>query len=116
MGYGWRPPKGVRDFEAKSRPSKASASWQWWNYCCSQVPEGKSVLRINMDETSVCLWQGHRRGTVFVDRKRRRGERVVQRVPRGKRRCCLTHVALICDRSDLQPLVPQVVIGNLKTF
>ena len=69
-----------------------------------------------MDETSASVWQSHRRGTVFVDKKRRRGERVVQRVPRGKRRCCLTHVALICDRSDLQPLMPQVVIGNEKTF
>jgi hypothetical protein len=39
-----------------------------------------------------------------------------QRVSRGMRRCCLTHVGLICDRPDLQPLLPQVVIGNMHTF
>ena len=40
----------------------------------------------------------------------------VQRAPCAKRRCCLTHVGLICDRPDLQPLLPQVIIGNERTF
>ena len=40
----------------------------------------------------------------------------MQRVPAGKQRCCLTHVAFICDRSDLQQLLPQVIIGNERTF
>ena len=37
-------------------------------------------------------------------------------VSRGKRRCYLTHVAFICDRADIQPLLPQVIIGNEATF
>ena len=35
---------------------------------------------------------------------------------RAKRRACLTHVAFIRDRPDIQPLLPQVLIGNETTF
>lgn len=66
-----------------------------------------------MDETSLCLHQHEGSGTLFIDKKR---PRPVQRVTRAKRRCCLTHVAFICDRPDVQPLLPQVVIGNERTF
>jgi hypothetical protein len=47
--------------------------------------------------------------------KRRRQE-LIESVPAGKRRCYLTHVGLICDRTDLQPLLPQVLIGNEATL
>ena len=90
--------------------------WQWWNYLCGRIPADKVALRINMDETSVCLFQGAGKGVVFVDKKRRRDNEPVQAVPSAKRRCCVTHVAFICDRSDLQPLLPQVVIANEHTF
>ena len=69
-----------------------------------------------MDETSVCLFQGAGKGVIFVDKKRRRDSEPAQAVPSAKRRCCLTHVAFICDRTDLQPLLPQVVIANERTF
>ena len=89
--------------------------WQWWNYCESKVPDGKAVLRINLDETSICLFQGDVTGTVFVPRKRQHAD-VVQNVPRSRRRRCLTHVALICDRPDIQVDLPQFIIGNEATF
>lgn len=93
---------------------QALAVWQWWRYCGDQLPAGKAFLRINLDETSVCLFQGGGKGTVFV--KKSEGKKPKQKVSRGKRRCCLTHVGLICDRSELQPVLPQVVIGNEATF
>ena len=49
------------------------AAWQWWNFCESQAPMGKEILRINMDETSACLWQGDGKGTVFANKGRHRG-------------------------------------------
>jgi hypothetical protein len=79
------------------------------------VPEGKAILKINLDETSVCLFQGDQKGNVLVSRKRARDD-TFQKVGRNKRRCCLTHVGLICDRPDLQPIMPQFVIGNKATF
>ena len=91
--------------------------WQWFNFAASQVPPLKEPLRINLDETSVCLYQGDAKGTVMCSRKRQRGGGgPVQRVGRHKRRTCLTHIALICDRPAVQVLLPQVLIGNCSTF
>ena len=80
-----------------------------------QVPPGTIAWRLNLDETSICLFQGDAKGHVFANKKRY-PDGFVQRAPRAKRRCCLTHVGLICDRPDLQPLLPQVIIGNERTF
>ena len=80
-----------------------------------QVPPGTIALRLNLDETSVCLFQGDAKGNVFAN-KRQHPDGYAQRAPRSKRRSCLTHVGIICDRPDLQPLLPQVIIGNERTF
>ena len=40
----------------------------------------------------------------------------MQRVPRGRTRSCLTHVAFICDNPDVQRVLPQIIIGNEATF
>ena len=91
--------------------------WQWFNACARRVPEGKSLLRINMDETSVCLFQGGGKGNIIFKKRRDRAEaEPVERASRAKRRCCLTHVAFICDRPDIQPLLPQVLVGNEATI
>ena len=91
--------------------------WQWYNCCASRVPDGKSILRINMDETSVCSFQGGGKGTVvFKKRRDPPADEPVERASRAKRRCCLTHVAFICDRPDIQPVLPQVLIANETTL
>ena len=107
---------------------QACAAWQWYNYAESQVPSGKLPLRINLDETSICLFQGDVKGTVFVSRKRKRRffedvpeqpDRIpepVQRVGRKQRRTCLTHVGIVCDNPAVQPRLPQIIIGNCATF
>lgn len=87
--------------------------WQWHNYSCDQIPEGKLPLRINLDETSICLYQGQGRGAVFIDKERGPPS---QKVPRGRRRCCMTHVTLVCDRPDVQAVMPHFLIGNKATF
>ena len=69
------------------------------------------MVRINLDETAVGLYQGGGKGNVFVSDRRPKAQ-PVQRVARSKRRCHLTHVGLICDDSAVQPSLPQVVIGN----
>ena len=103
--------------------SQSAAVWQWWSFLKGQVPAGKTILRVNVDETSVCLFQGTAKGTVMAT-KRKYNETMAsdcprepaQKVSRSTRRTCLTHVAFVCDRSDIQPLLPQVVIGNEHTF
>ena len=96
--------------------TKTIACWQWFNYLESRATEeGKTVLRINLDETSVCVHQGGRNGNVFVN-KRSRGPELVESVSASARRKYMTYVAVICDRSDLQPLLPQYLIGNEATL
>ena len=106
-GFGWITRSSVRFV------SEAIAAWQWWNSCLADVCTGKRVLRINMDETAVCLFQGHGRGNLFLSNTDRAA---VQNVPRGKQRMFLTHVAFICDDSVIQKVLPQVVIGNERAI
>jgi len=69
-----------------------------------------------MDETSVCMFQGGAKGTVLRSKRHRGADEPVERASLAKKRTCLTHCGMICDRSDLQPLLPQVIIGNCATF
>ena len=57
------------------------------------------------------MYQGGGRGNVFVSKKRR----LAHAAPRAVRRRCFTHVAMICDVTEVQPRLPQVLIGNQKT-
>ena len=91
---------------------KAKAVWKWYNYVSGAVPPNKQVLRLNLDETSVCLFQGNGKGNIFVTKKRK----LIQHASRRQRRRCLTHVAVICDQSEIQPLLPQIIIGNRSTL
>lgn len=74
-------------------------------------------MRINLDETSLCLFQGSGKGTVRIrKRKQNPSNAPLQKVSRNIKRSCLTHIALVCDRTDLQPRLPQIIIGNEATF
>lgn len=66
-------------------------------------------MRINIDETSICLFQGKGSGTVFVRKS-------VQRATLNKRRKYLSHVACACDQPHLQRLLPQFLVGNERVL
>ena len=83
--------------------------WRWANFCFSQIPPGVRPLRINFDETAVCLFQGGGPGNLFLSKT---DPCAAQHATQAQRRTYLTHVALACDDPEIQPLLPQVVIGN----
>lgn len=89
---------------------QARAVWQWWNCVSAHVAPGRTALRINLDETSVCLHQGRKKGVVFLKRMPR------VNVPLSRRRTYMTYVALACDLPAAQRVLPQVIIGNLHTL
>ena len=93
--------------------SQAFAAWRWWNHY-EVLGQRKTMLRVNMDESPICLHQGKGEGTIVLDRKRHR-EEAVQRVSRKTRRRHMTLVAFICDREDIQLVLPQVLILNEAT-
>jgi hypothetical protein len=69
-------------------------------------------LRLNLDETAVCLFQGGGRGNIFVEK----GTRACQNVSRDKTRKNITHIAFICDDPAIQRVLPQVLVANEHTF
>ena len=87
---------------------KASSVWQLFNYAEWLAEcKGRVLLRINLDESALCLYPGVGKGAVFLSRKRLREDRGhKQHVPFPKRRCYVSYVAVICDRTDVQPSLP----------
>ena len=92
--------------------AKANAVWRWWNYLESITT--LPLLRVNMDETAICLNQGGGLGNVFA--RKRPLQELVDPIPAAKRRSYMSHVAFICDRAELQQYMPQVFVGNFATF
>ena len=78
----------------------------------AKIPAGRTPLRINLDETDICLYQGARMGNIFAPS----GSLAVQNVSLGMRRTYMTHVAIICDAPHIQPLLPQILICNERTI
>ena len=49
---------------------KATAAWQLFNYAEGEATaRGRNLLRVNLDETMVCLYPGRGRGAVFVPKE-----------------------------------------------
>ena len=79
--------------------------------------KGRTLFRMNLDETAICLYPGIARGAVFVSKKRAREDRaLMQHVPFAKRRCYVSYVSIVCDRADIQPLLPQFLVANERTL
>ena len=95
--------------------SQALAAWQLFNRFEQWNAAGKKLLVVNLDETCIRCFESHGKGNVFG----RRGESsppVVQRLAKKLRKKCLTYIAMICNDREIQPLLPQYVIGNESTF
>lgn len=94
------------------RHPEAFAVWRWWNYCAMRVPADRVILRVNLDETAVCLYQGGAKGNIFIGKR----EQLPERASLSQRRTYMTHVAIICDVPEVQPLLPQYIICNESTL
>ena len=73
---------------------------------------GRSILRINSNETSIRLYQGAHVGNNFD----LNGAPAVQNASLAIRRLCATLAAIICDAPHIQPLLPQFLICNKRLF
>ena len=96
----------------KSKP-QALAVWKWYNFAEQQCPEEKRILRVNVDETSICHWMFSACGNVIKQTNTKCGS--VQpraKVPHSCTRRYFTYVAFICDDADFQACMPQVAIAN----
>ena len=84
-------------------------SWRWHAYLREQlVQNGLVPVRLNLDETSIVLNHDEEKGVVSKNSK---GKLIFVK-KKSKKRGSLTHVAVVCDDTSLQPLLPQLIIGN----
>ena len=69
---------------------------------------GEQILRVNLDETSLKLNYDGIKGVVMADCLKE----VVLVPAKSAQRGALSHVMMVCDDSGVQPLLPQVILGN----
>ena len=93
---------------------QATAVWQWANFLHAHIPPHERAVVVNMDETSIRLYQKPGHGyMVKVARKQKRSAKgLTNNVTKGQLLGTFTHVAMICDDADLQPHLPQFLFIN----
>ena len=69
-----------------------------------------------MDETCIRCYETPDRGNVFNSSQGARNACLLQRQAAKKRKVCMTLVAFVCNDMDVQAHLPQVLIGNERTF
>ena len=81
------------------------------NQTSTSILFARRVL-VNVDETSVCLFQGQGLGNLFVTKDKK----AVQNVKSSLTRLRMSHVAFITDVDKVQPSLPQFFIVNQRTL
>ena len=76
------------------------------------------MLLLNLDETSIPIGPDAKRKSNMISATTRREtpRHLIQCTYQAKetQRAHFTHVAIVCDNTELQPLLPQVLIFNMK--
>ena len=91
---------------------EALASWQWYNHVEASTDKDKKTVRFNLDETAVCVYQDDRKGHILVEKC----NEVPKKVQKGVKRTYMTLVTIVCDDPEVQPFLPQLLIGNEATL
>lgn len=89
---------------------QALSYFKWINFELSRAPAGRRPLIINMDETSLAYHIAGLKGTVV------KGARGRDQASLSELRGHVSYLAAITDDAEIQPLLPQVLIGNAHKF
>lgn len=105
------------DVSFQAVPWQVSTYWQWLRFCAAQVPAAKNLLFLNLDETSVQYTPESLQGLVVTKRHwGRRWQGPYAYVGHADRRGSVTYVAIVCDRTGIQPSIPHFILGNEHKF
>ena len=91
---------------------QARAVWRWSNYLQSICPCDRTLVLLNIDETSVKLVPRESKGHVS-DRAYRlhiRGIPMGRNASLSAQRSCITHMGAVSDQPAVQRLLPQVIL------
>lgn len=100
------------------RRHEARVLWKMYNHYAQEArSKGMDLLRVNLDETCVCVVQKPLRGVVMKTGRRVRGA-VPSRlqVSRTMQRTNITYVAMISDDHSFTAELPQFIIGDARSF
>ena len=97
---------------------EAVGTWQWCNFLASLATADKQIVRINLDETCCRLCTEASKGAVAIGHNRSRKEALIgeHRASLSARRSAVTLVASVCDDSEIQPVLPQIMVGNERVL
>ena len=89
--------------------------WHWIDFLVAEAKaSGKEPLFLNLDETSISQWWSQPKGCVVLRKRWRDGVPPKAGVPANRRRGAVTLCALITHKTDVQPFLPQLVLGNKR--
>ena len=96
-----------------NRP-QASVAYRLHNFHEEQAAQrGRSVVRLNLDETRVQYYIRSGVGNVVIRRlPNGRRARPRQLASKGDQRAAMTHVGLVCDNKILQGRLPQIFLAS----
>ncbi len=88
--------------------------WQWSNFLHAHIPLSEKAVVVNMDETSIRLYQkpGHGYMVKLARKQKRSAKSLTHNVTKGQLLGTFTHMAMICDDDDLQLHLPQFLFIN----
>ena len=80
----------------------------------AEGPFGETPLRLNFDETFCRLFYEKSPGVLGSEPIASSAQKgfITQQVTRKQKRGAMSFLALLCDDPSIQPLLPQIIIGN----
>lgn len=99
--------------QMKGGRAQAFGCWTWSNFLQTVGDQGKPLALLNMDETSLKLSPETKEGWVVADRPDR--ESLVWQTngaSLGERRAAVSLVAFLCDKVEIQRVLPQIFLCN----
>jgi len=93
---------------------KAKAFWRWSNFLHSRVPVGETAAVVNIDETSIRLYQNSGPGFIvdIARRQKRSNKSLCRDVTKGQLRGSFTLIAMVTSYLPLQKHLPQMAFIN----
>ena len=91
--------------------------FRWINHAVDEAPTFRAPLIINLDETAVGYSFTGQRGTILCTKNLPSGRQLAsESASLADRRGHVTHVCMITHESEIQPKLPQILMGNEHKF
>ena len=106
---------GCQMFTPSAR--QVSAYFHWLRYLHHRMPAGKELVFVNLAETSIGYSFARMRGNVVRKKYWPKGVKMpAESINKSELRGSISQMAFLNHRSDFQPRLPQILVGNKRRF